>query len=447
MTAMQTKAPVSGKAASISEQELEAARRGLSKLIFWMFREFPFWGFLIEKFELVMLPADNPYVPTAGVSYEGKIYLNFGFWNSLDMRSKAFLLAHEIMHPLLGHNVRRHARDRKIWNTAADIMINHLLVNHFGGVDNLRRLVSRGCYWDQETCAALEVDLDLATAEIVYEMLVRQCDGKGKGKDKKKGKIGAQTGSGENGDQEQDDQERDGIGQDILEPGDPQPDGGQAFKDRTEEVPNKENGGWTEAAAQAATRAKLQGKLPAHMERAVGRLLKPQVRWEEALAYCMRSKYCTKVKGRSTFVPPSRRHLWQDILLPSRRAGKVPSVGFSIDTSGSMSEEDILKGLSEFDGVRKLYGLPTYLLECDAEVYGNRWIGPYEDIPRVIGGGGTSFVPVMRHISDMGHDRPDVLVYFTDGYGEFGEPPDFDVIWVINSQVIAPYGTTIHVKG
>jgi len=457
MTAIETKSPVSVKAASIPEQEMEAARRGLSKLMFWMFREFPFWGFLVEKFDLHMLPPDNPYVRTAGVSYDGHIYFNYGFWNSLDMRGKAFLLAHEIMHPLLGHNVRRQNRDRKIWNVAADILINHMLVDHFGGPHNLRRLIDQGMYWDPQQCQALKVDLDAMTAEMVYEMLVKECEkGKGGKEGKGQGKAGAPGPGGGSRDGQDDEKEgggqgagqQDGIGNDILEGGDPVPQGGQSLKGRTEEVPNKENGGWNEAAAQAATRAKLQGRLPAHMERVVGKLLKPQVRWEQALAYCMRSKYCTKVKGRSTFVPPSRRHLWQDILLPSRRAGKVPSVAFSIDTSGSMSDEEILKGLSEFDGVRKLYGLATYLIECDAEVSGTRWVGPYEDIPEVTGGGGTSFVPVMRHISEMEHDRPDVLVYFTDGFGEFGNaPPDFEVIWVINSQVVAPYGTTIHVKG
>lgn len=455
MTAIETKPPVSAKAASISEQEMEAARKGLSKLLFWMFREFPFWGFLVEKFDLHMLPPDNPYIRTARVSYEGNIYLNYGFWNSLDMRGKAFLLAHEIMHPLLGHNARRQNRDREIWNVAADILINHMLVDHFGGPHNLRRLIDQGCYWSKETCQALKIDLDVMTAEMVYEMLVRdeKCNGngnkKGRGQGRGQGKGSAPgPGKGSHDGQDKGEGGQDGIGGDILEADDPVPEGGQSLKNRTEEVPNKDNGGWNEAAAQAATRAKLQGRLPAHMERVVGRLLKPQVRWEEALAYCMRSKYCTKVKGRSTFVPPSRRHLWQDILLPSRRAGKVPSVAFSIDTSGSMSEEEILKGLSEFDGVRKLYGLPTYLIECDAKVYGTRWVGPYEDIPKVTGGGGTSFVPVMQHISEMGHDQPDVLVYFTDGFGEFGvAPSDFDVIWVINSQVIAPYGTTIHVKG
>jgi predicted metal-dependent peptidase len=52
----------------------------------------------------------------------------------------------------------------------------------------------------------------------------------------------------------------------------------------------------------------------------------------------------------------------------------------------------------------------------------------------------------MEHISKM-DNRPDVLVYFTDGWCDFGPPPDFDVIWVINTEVVAPYGTTIHVKG
>ena len=96
------------------------------------------------------------------------------------------------------------------------------------------------------------------------------------------------------------------------------------------------------------------------------------------------------------------------------------------------------------DAIRKLYKVPLYLIECDHSVHSAKWISPHEQIPKVTGGGGTSFVPVMDHIRDQKVDV-DVLVFFTDGYGEFGNAPDFDVIWAINSDVKAPYGKTIKV--
>lgn len=109
-----------------------------------------------------------------------------------------------------------------------------------------------------------------------------------------------------------------------------------------------------------------------------------------------------------------------------------------------MSPEDIKTGVSEVDAVRKLYKVPLYLIECDMEVHKAQWVTPFQEIPELIGGGGTDFAPVIKHITDNKVDI-DVLVYFTDGYGDFGPPPNFDVLWVMTSDVVAPYGTTIKV--
>jgi predicted metal-dependent peptidase len=69
-----------------------------------------------------------------------------------------------------------------------------------------------------------------------------------------------------------------------------------------------------------------------------------------------------------------------------------------------------------------------------------------EPIPHLKGGGGTSFVPVMDHLREKKPDV-DVLIYFTDGYGDFGTDPGFDVIWVINNMhVTPPYGKVIRVE-
>lgn len=408
--------------ASISEQEMEAARKVLRKVHFWMFKEFPFWAFLIEKCTIHLVPPNHPEVDTACITGDGKIYFNYGYWQKLDQRGKAFLMSHEVMHLVLEHHRRMHSRDPEDWNVAGDVLINHMIAGHFGGRAAIGNILDDACVPEKYLDSG--VDVDTLNTEQVYEAVKR--------KRKPPEGGGGRYGNGGGG-----------IGQDLAGQA---PDGSQVLKEQTEATPDAKDGGWVEAAAQAATRARMQGKLPASIERIVGELMQPEVSWDQALAFAMRSRLCQKGKGKSTFLPPNRRYLWRDIVLPSRRAGKVPGVAFSIDTSGSMSQEDITKGLSEFDAVRKLYGLPTYLIECDAAVSSAKWIGAYEPIPKLTGGGGTSFIPVMDHISKM-DNRPDVLVYFTDGWGEFGSPPDFDVIWVINTEVVAPYGTTIHVKG
>ena len=41
---------------------------------------------------------------------------------------------------------------------------------------------------------------------------------------------------------------------------------------------------------------------------------------------------------------------------------------------------------------------------------------------------------------------PDVLVILTDGYTDFGDQPPYDVIWVMTTDVVAPFGVSLHIK-
>ena len=46
------------------------------------------------------------------------------------------------------------------------------------------------------------------------------------------------------------------------------------------------------------------------------------------------------------------------------------------------------------------------------------------------GGGGTSFIPVFQYVEEN-FPQTQILIYFTDGYGDVPEEPDFPVLWVI----------------
>jgi predicted metal-dependent peptidase len=223
----------------------------------------------------------------------------------------------------------------------------------------------------------------------------------------------------------------------------PSPGESECIRENSEDTPTGEKE-WSEAGLESATRSRMAGNCPGFMERVVNSLNSSKVPWNEVLAYYLRQKLCYNAKNRHTFTPPNRRYLYQDIILTSRVGTKKPSIAFSIDTSGSMSPKDIEAGISELDAIRKLYKVPVYFMECDYNIHRAGWVSPYEPIPKVVGGGGTSFVPVMEHLRNKKIDV-DALVFFTDGYGEFGNAPDFDVIWAINSTVNAPYGKTIRV--
>jgi len=394
---------------------VETVKSKLNKVMFRMYQEFPFWAFLVEKCKLFITPA-NGSVQTAAVNAKGNIYFNEKFALECSDSMMHFTLSHEIMHLLLGHFHRVGSRDPTLWNISGDILINYMLKEHFE---------QKGIFLNMSNfCTAevfgIDIPNDLITEEI-YDVL---------GQNEKKN-LEISKKNNEKGES------------DMLTGAGAEPKNSVCIRENSEETPLEEKA-WSEAGLESATRARMAGNCPAFMERIVDSLNNPKLDWHQILAYNLRQRFCQNTKNRHTFTPPNRRYLYQDIVITSRIGTKKPSLAFSIDTSGSMSENDIKAGISEMDAIRKLYKVPLYLIECDHTVHKARWIFPYDQIPQVIGGGGTSFVPIMDHIKDNKIDI-DVLVLFTDGYGEFGNAPDFDVISVITSDVKAPYGKTIKV--
>jgi predicted metal-dependent peptidase len=366
--------------------------------------------------------ADSKKVPTACVDKNGNIYFNANFFESLSEDMIHFVLSHEVMHLLLDHHNRLGGRQAFLWNVAGDVLINEMLIEHFQSQGVALNLS------DYITSRSMNfiVDHNSLTTEEVYDLIIQNSP-----------KGGKSFGNGEKG----------GIqGSDDLanfDHGDA-PEG-ETIREASEATPG--NGKeWADAGLEAATRSRMAGNCPAFMERQIDSLLNPEVAWNEVLAYYLRQKFCMSSRNRHTFTPPNRRYLYQDVILTSRIGAKKPSIAFSIDTSGSMSQSDISKGISEMDAIRKLYKVPVYLMEADYDVHRAKWVQHNESIPSLKGGGGTSFVPVMAHLQA---NKPDVdlLVYFTDGYGEFGSDPGFDVLWVINNKsVTPPYGKVIRIK-
>src|SRR5215813_248813 len=70
-------------------------------------------------------------VPTAAT--DGRdIFFNVGFWNTLTPTQRLGLLAHEVLHVALLHVVRRGSRDPLLWNIAADIVVNGIILSQPG---------------------------------------------------------------------------------------------------------------------------------------------------------------------------------------------------------------------------------------------------------------------------------------------------------------------------
>lgn len=139
--------------------------------MFKMYQSFPFWAFLVEKCKIHVVPKDDSSVPTACVDKNANIYFNEEFVQNCSDNMLHFVLAHEVMHMLLGHFERVGARNPMMWNVAGDILINHMLVGHFE---------DKGIYLDLEKyCTADKFHIDVpdeTTTEQIYDTLMEQAE-------------------------------------------------------------------------------------------------------------------------------------------------------------------------------------------------------------------------------------------------------------------------------
>lgn len=110
---------------------------------------------LFGEFWSVGSLTESDQLPTAAIVFDEhgdgfNFVINPKFWASLDMNEKAFVISHECLHVYFDHGLRGMSlKNKKAANVAADLVVNHYLVDvfdfkrkdlkmtHLGGVDKL----------------------------------------------------------------------------------------------------------------------------------------------------------------------------------------------------------------------------------------------------------------------------------------------------------------------
>jgi len=234
---------------------------------------------------------------------------------SLD-KVKGFI-AHEVMHLAVGHQARRQNRDPGKWNVAADFAINQILV------DSGFELPDTQC---------LNNAYRGKSAEEIYTLMPDQNNGKGNGGISTTGTQN-QNGKGDNGGNDKNNNVKDpgGCGGVVDAPG----TNGKAKADASDLKQSEVD--WKIAATQAAQAAKTMGNLPGAVKEIIQELLEPKLDWRDLL----RDFVERSARNDYTWKQPNRRFLSQGIILPSLNSKEIGTACVAVDTSGSVSPDEL----------------------------------------------------------------------------------------------------------
>ena len=191
-----------------------------------------------------------------------------------------------------------------------------------------------------------------------------------------------------------------------------------------------------------------RGLMPAHFMSQVELINKPPVlSWQAIL-----KKYIgtISVNKRKTRMRLNRRQP-ERFDLSGRVDDKVLKIAVAIDTSGSVNDNMISQIFNEIFAILAKRKHEITVIECDAQVqrvYRAKNVGEIQK--KVAGRGGTMFTPVIEYINNDKYFRDALLIYFTDGFGEYKipKPMTYRNLWVVfdderHLSVKEPYGVVL----
>lgn len=217
---------------------------------------------------------------------------------------------------------------------------------------------------------------------------------------------------------------------------------------------------------------KMHGTVPGNYQQMINALFKEwKTPWQQLLRQFVRARL--KAKSQQTMTKTHRRRyifrpnvtsgpMTKRVVpkFPGKKTSRKYSVLWCTDTSGSMSEKDIMDGLSELRGMLKtMPDLTVFVLQADTRIDDIAQLDEETDLHRYVelgvkGRGGTHFEDPLqlakatwtkKDYPDLSEENMklaleippvDVLIYSTDGYapapGLAVKPPG-GLIWLLTS--------------
>jgi len=332
----------------------------------------PFFAYITSylKFQ------ESNEVPTMCVYESGRCLYNKNWVENLSPDEVISVLAHEAMHVALLQISRRGNRDPLIWNIAEDIVTNYILYK-----DDFT--LPTDCVFDYE--------LGQLSVEEAYDKLKNQSDLIYR------------------------------YQKCALLPFVSETDLEQINK--SEQPLN-----WREIVIKASVHAKMQGHLPAGLERLVDEASQPKANWQEILARFVSGLIPVDYSWRRY---NKKRWVLFEQYFPSIYQEAIEIV-VVVDTSASIDNELLSQFLGEVRAIVRSYeGMKGTLIFCDADVQGVHDLNEFDTaVPK--GGGGTVAKPAFDWISENAPQARGII-YLTDGYISVpDEAPEIPTVWVLS---------------
>ncbi len=367
-------------------------------VLFLLFRE-PFYGHLLQS----IARRFTTLIPTAAVTLRDnniELAINLDFFeNELNENERVAVLKHEVLHLVFKHLYRndKYLENKFLYNIAADLVVNQYIgewmlpknaitLKSFSEV-KLKEFQSLDYYFEElkkidKTKLDLFVDSDCFHAHYFWDEI----------------------------------------------------DSNSNFK---YEIASYNLDKIIVDSFDKAAKNKSFGDLPNNIIQAINKIkatFRSNVNWRRSLRLFAQNSVRSSIKLTNKRV--SKRFYTR----PGIKIQRSEKILVAIDTSGSISQQEIEVFFSEIDKIYSL-GAEVDILECDAKVQAfYEYKGKIPDT--VCGRGGTDFDPVIQFLNESKINY-DGCIYLTDGYGP--EPkirPRKKMLWVLNTNIETSHLTT-----
>lgn len=382
------------------------------------------------------------WLPTAGTDgYH--LYYNPDFIDRLDIDETKFVVAHEVMHCVYEHFLRRNGRDPVMWNYAGDYVINLELDDlKIGKMPSGEKFYNEE--WRKENPEKAkelgEKPLGLIDqkyrgmgSEEVFALLEQDAKN-GKSPDGNSFDIHIEPGGAGGSEGDGDETGKNG----------PIP----LTKEQVDSLPDELRRAILDAAKVAESTPGSAGKMPGGVKRLIEEWTDSQMDWRELISATIQSV----IRSEYTWERQSRKSIYGGFYLPGMLNDMEINVHCAVDTSGSMSEQMLRDLLGEVKGIMEQFAAFTLTVWCfDTETYKVHEYTPDTidelDDFEIEGFGGTMFECNWEMMKER-EMVPDQLIVFTDGYpcGTWGDEDYCETLFVIHGDksIKAPFGTSVY---